>query len=55
MGPSLEVQWLRLRLPMREKEVQSLVKGLRSHMLQGVAKMFLTGEVGGQMVLPSTW
>ena len=35
MGISLAVQWLRLRLPMQEVRVRSLVGGLGSHMPQG--------------------
>ena len=32
------VQWLRLHLPVQGVQVQSLVRELRSHLLQGVAK-----------------
>ena len=34
------VQWLRLSLPIQGARVQSLVGELRSHMLQGSAKIF---------------
>ena len=33
VGTSLVVQWFRLCLPMQGVRVQSLVRGLRSHML----------------------
>ena len=36
---SLEVQWLRLCLPMKWVRAQSLVRELRSHLLQDVAKI----------------
>ena len=32
------VQWLRLYLPVQGVQVQSLVRELRSHLLQGVAE-----------------
>ena len=32
------VQWLRLHLPVQGVQVQSLVRELRSHLLQGVAE-----------------
>jgi len=34
-GTSLAVQWLRIRLPIQRTQVRSLVRELRSHMLQG--------------------
>ena len=37
-GTSLMVQWLRLCFPMQGAQVQSLVRELRSHMLNHVAK-----------------
>ena len=44
LGTSLMVQWLRLDLPKQGAWVQSLVRGLRSHMLQfsSVAQSYLT-------------
>ena len=43
-GTSLVVQWLKLQLPMQGAWVQSLVRGLRSHMLQfsSVAQSYLS-------------
>ena len=38
-GTSLEVQWLRLCLPMKWVRAQSLVRELGSHLLQDVAKI----------------
>ena len=35
LGPSLVVQWLRLRLPMQGIQVRPLIKELRSHMPGG--------------------
>ena len=34
-GTSLAVQWLRICLPIQRTQVRSLVRELRSHMLQG--------------------